>query len=59
MTLVFCNLPCNAQAIDDIAMGVSFDITMGISNAFMGMLVLPLSELLKRLLKKSGRNISG
>lgn len=42
-----------------IAMGVSFDITMGISNAFMGMLVLPLSELLKRLLKKSGRNISG
>lgn len=40
-----------------IAAGLSFDITMGISNIFAGMLVLPLSELLRKLLRRSGRNI--
>jgi energy-coupling factor transport system substrate-specific component len=40
-----------------ISMGLYFDIIHGISNIFTGMLILPLSELLKRLLKKSGRRL--
>ena len=40
-----------------ISMGIYFDIIHGISNIFTGMLILPLSELLKRLLKKSGRRL--
>jgi len=47
------------QTLAWIASGFYFDVIHGISNIFAGMLVLPLSELLKRLLKKSGRNISG
>lgn len=38
-----------------ISMGFYFDIIHGISNIFTGMLILPLSELLKKLLKRSGR----
>ena len=37
-----------------IAMGLAFDITHGISNIFTGLLVLPFSELLKKLSKKIG-----
>ncbi len=45
------------QTLAWIASGISFDITMGISNIFMGMLVLPFSELLRTLLKRSGRGL--
>ena len=37
-----------------IATGLAFDITHGISNIFTGLLVLPFSELLKKLSKKIG-----
>ncbi len=45
------------QTLAWIATGISFDVTMGISNIFMGMLVLPLSELMQTLLRRSGRMI--
>jgi energy-coupling factor transport system substrate-specific component len=32
-----------------VVAGLPFDITHGISNCFMGLLIIPLSELLKRL----------
>lgn len=41
------------QTLAWIASGLSFDIIHGISNIFTGMLVLPLSEVLKKLLKRS------
>ena len=37
-----------------IVAGIGFDITMGISNIFTGLLVIPFSELLKKLSKKIG-----
>jgi energy-coupling factor transport system substrate-specific component len=46
------------QTLAWIASGFYFDILHGVSNIFTGMLVLPLSELLKMLLKRSGRHIS-
>ena len=42
------------QAIAWIISGIPFDITHGISNIIMGMLVLPMSELLHRLSKRAG-----
>ena len=45
------------QTLAWIASGFYFDVIHGISNIFAGMLILPLSELLKRLLKKSGRRL--
>lgn len=45
------------QTLAWIASGFYFDVIHGVSNIFVGMLVLPLSELLKRLLKKSGRRL--
>ena len=44
------------QTLAWIATGFAFDIIHGISNIFTGMLVLPLSELIKRLLRQFGRN---
>ena len=43
------NLP---QTLAWIATGASFDMIHGISNIFTGMLVLPLSEVLRKLLKQ-------
>ena len=40
-----------------ISMGFYFDIIHGISNIFTGMLILPLSELIKKLMKQSRRYI--
>jgi hypothetical protein len=45
------------QTLAWIASGFYFDILHGVSNIFTGMLVLPLSELLKMLLKRSGRRL--
>ena len=42
------------QAIAWIISGIPFDLTHGISNIFMGMLVFPLSQLLHRLSKSVG-----
>jgi len=44
------------QTLIWIAQGFGFDIIHGISNIFTGMLVLPLSELIKKLLRQFGRN---
>lgn len=44
------------QTIAWISTGLMFDVIHGISNIFTGMLVLPLSELIKRLLGQFGRN---
>ena len=44
------------QTLVWIAQGFGFDIIHGISNIFTGMLVLPLSELIKKLLRQFGRN---
>ena len=40
------------QTLAWIVSGIPFDVTHGISNIFTGMLVLPLSELLKKLTKR-------
>ena len=40
------------QTLAWIVSGIPFDVTHGISNIFTGMLVLPLSELLKKLAKR-------
>lgn len=45
------------QMIAWIIAGIPFDILHGISNLFAGLLVLPLSELLKKLLKRRGSAI--
>ena len=47
------------QTLAWIASGFYFDILHGVSNIFTGMLVLPLSELLRMLIRRSGRHISG
>ena len=39
-----------------VAAGLPFDIIHGISNIFTGMLVLPFSELIKKLMRQFGRN---
>ena len=44
------------QTLAWIASGFPFDVIHGISNIFTGMLVLPLSELIKKLLRQFGRN---
>ena len=44
------------QTLVWIAQGFGFDIIHGVSNIFTGMLVLPLSELIKKLLRQFGRN---
>ena len=44
------------QAIAWILSGVVFDVTHGISNIFMGLLIYPLSELLKKLSRQVGLN---
>lgn len=41
------------QTLAWIASGIIFDVTHGVSNIFTGMLVLPLSELVKKLYRKS------
>ncbi len=43
------------QTLVWISTGMAFDIIHGISNIFTGMLILPLSELIKKLLKQFGR----
>ena len=43
------------QTLAWIASGLPFDVIHGVSNIFTGMLVLPISELLKKLLRQSGR----
>ena len=43
------------QTLAWIASGFAFDVIHGISNIFTGMLVLPLSELLRKLLRQTGR----
>lgn len=40
------------QTVAWVIAGIGFDITHGISNFFAGMLIIPLSELLKKLLNK-------
>lgn len=47
------------QTLAWIAAGFYFDVLHGVSNIFTGMLVLPLSELLRMLIRRSGRHISG
>lgn len=47
------------QTLAWIASGFYFDILHGVSNIFTGMLILPLSELLRMLIRRSGRHISG
>lgn len=47
------------QTLAWIASGFYFDILHGVSNIFTGTLVLPFSELLRTLLRRSGRHISG
>ena len=42
------------QTLAWIASGIVFDIIHGVSNIFTGMLVLPLSDLLKKMLKRRG-----
>ncbi len=42
------------QTVAWIVSGIPFDIIHGVSNIFTGMLVLPLSELLKKLLRSRG-----
>lgn len=42
------------QTLAWIASGFVFDIIHGVSNLFAGLLVLPLSELLKKLMRSSG-----
>ena len=44
------------QTLVWISTGLPFDIIHGISNIFTGMLVLPFSELIKKLLRQFGRN---
>ena len=44
------------QTLVWISMGLMFDVIHGISNIFTGMLVLPLSELIKKLLRQFGRS---
>jgi energy-coupling factor transport system substrate-specific component len=44
------------QTLAWISTGLMFDVVHGISNIFTGMLVLPLSELIKRLLRQFGRS---
>jgi energy-coupling factor transport system substrate-specific component len=44
------------QTLAWIASGLPFDVLHGISNIFTGMLVLPLSELIKKMLRQFGRN---
>ena len=46
------------QTLAWIASGFYFDVIHGISNIFAGMLILPLSELLRMLIRRSGRHIS-
>ncbi len=43
------------QTLAWIASGLPFDIIHGISNIFTGMLILPFSELIKKLLRQFGR----
>lgn len=43
------------QTLAWIASGLPFDIIHGVSNIFTGMMVLPLSELMKKLLKQFSR----
>lgn len=43
------------QTLAWIASGLPFDVIHGISNFFVGMLTLPLSELIKKLMKQFGR----
>jgi energy-coupling factor transport system substrate-specific component len=45
------------QTIAWIASGFAFDIIHGISNIFTGMLVLPFSQLIRELIRRSGRDI--
>ena len=45
------------QTLAWIASGFYFDVLHGISNIFTGMLILPLSELIKKLMKQSKRYI--
>lgn len=40
------------EAVAWVAAGLAFDITHGVSNLFMGLLVLPLVALMRRLLKR-------
>ena len=42
------------QAVAWVAAGMPFDLLHGIGNLFAGMLILPLSELLQRVLGKQG-----
>jgi energy-coupling factor transport system substrate-specific component len=44
------------QTLVWISTGLMFDVIHGISNIFTGMLVLPLSELIKKMLRQFGRN---
>lgn len=44
------------QTLVWISTGLPFDIIHGISNIFTGMLVLPFSELIKKLMRQFGRN---
>lgn len=44
------------QTLVWISTGLTFDIIHGISNIFTGMLILPLSELIKKLLRQFGRS---
>lgn len=44
------------QTLVWIASGIPFDIIHGVSNIFTGMLVLPLSELLRKMLKRRGQH---
>jgi len=46
------------QTLAWIASGFYFDILHGVSNIFTGILILPLSELLRMLIRRSGRHIS-
>ena len=45
------------QTLAWIASGFYFDVLHGISNIFTGTLILPLSELIKKLMKQSKRHI--
>ena len=43
------------QALSWVALGATFDVIHGVGNAFAGLLVVPLSELLMKLTKKQYR----
>ena len=45
------------QTLAWIASGFTFDVIHGISNIFTGMLILPLSELMKKLIRQTRRDI--